>query len=137
VNDPFTAVACVDRLGAALSRLTQREIPSPDRLDQENQLRVIVPIAAFADIADAAFNQVRQYSRTSAAVTIRLLETIAVVAKFVQRAEDRAALRRHAEMIARGSLDGLPDKDDRSTVEKRFLVAMQLLDIREGPTTEG
>ncbi|MGH8598824.1 MAG: DUF2254 domain-containing protein, partial [Gammaproteobacteria bacterium] len=31
VNDPFTAVACVDRLGAALSRLAQRGVPSPYR----------------------------------------------------------------------------------------------------------
>jgi uncharacterized membrane protein len=136
VNDPFTAVACVDRLGAALSRLTQREMPSPDRLDGENKLRVIAPITTFPDIADAAFDQVRQYARTSAAVTIRLLETIAVVANFARRSEDRAALRRHAEMIARGSLEELPEKEDRHTVETRFLVAMQLLDMREAPTTE-
>ena len=51
VNDPFTAVACVDRLGAALSRLAQREMPSPCRRDAENKLRVVTPATAFADFA--------------------------------------------------------------------------------------
>lgn len=130
VNDPFTAVACVDRLGAALSRMAQREMPSPCRRDGENKLRVVAPATAFADFADAAFDQVRQYARSSAAVTIRLLETIAVVADFAHRPEDRAALRRHAEMIARGSLEGLPEQEDRHAVETRFLAAMQSLEIR-------
>ncbi len=129
VNDPFTAVACVDRLGAALSRLAQCEMPSPCRHDGESKLRVVTPATAFPDVADAAFDQVRQYARSSAAVTIRLLETIAVVADFARRSEDRAALRRHAEMIARGSLEGLPEKEDRQAVETRFLAAMQSLEI--------
>lgn len=136
VNDPFTAVACVDRLGAALCRLAQREMPSSGRLDGENKLRVIAPITTFTDIADAAFDQVRQSARTNAAVTIRLLESIAVVANFARRSEDRAVLRRHAEMIARGSLEGLPEKEDRHAVETRVLAAMQMLDKREASTTE-
>ena len=131
INDPFTAVACVDRLGAALSRLAQREMPSSRRYDAERRLRVVTPATAFADVADAAFDQVRQYARTSAAVTIRLLETIAVVADFAHRPEDRAALRRHAEMIARGSLEGLPEKADRLAVETRLLAAVQSLETRE------
>lgn len=127
VNDPFTAVACVDRLGAGLSRLAQREMPSACRHDEENKLRVVMPATAFSDLADAAFGQIRQYARSSAAVTIRLLETIAVVGDFTHRSEDRAALRRQAEMIVRGSLEGLPEKEDRQVVETRFLAAMQSL----------
>ncbi|MGI8842411.1 MAG: DUF2254 domain-containing protein, partial [Gemmatimonadaceae bacterium] len=103
VNDPFTAVACVDRLGAALSRLAQREMPPSCRHDRDNKPRVITPTMTFTDFADAALNQVRQYGRSSAAVTIRMLETIAVVAESARRPDDRAALRRHAEMIARGA----------------------------------
>ncbi|MEJ7758178.1 MAG: DUF2254 domain-containing protein [Gemmatimonadaceae bacterium] len=127
INDPFTAVACIDRLGAALSRLAQCEMPSPCRHDGENKLRVVAPVTEFADFADAAFDQVRQYARSSAAVTIRLLETIAVVADFAHRPEDLAALRRHAEMIARGSLEGLPEQEDRHAVETRYLAAMESL----------
>ena len=58
---------------------------------------MVVPAVTFPEIVDAAFNQIRQSARSSAAVTIRLLETIAVIAGAAHRPEDRAALRRHAE----------------------------------------
>jgi uncharacterized membrane protein len=127
VNDPFTAMTCVDRLGTALCRLAQRHIQSPYRLDTHDQLRVIAPAFTFTDVTDAVFNQIRQYGRSSAAVTIRLLETIAVVAAFVHRPEDRAALLRHAKMIARGARGGLSEDEDRQEVEERYQTANQLL----------
>ncbi len=127
VNDPFTAMTCVDHLGSALCRLAQRDMPSPYRHDSRDQLRVITPVFTFPDVTDAAFNQIRQYGRSSTAVTIRLLETIAVVAGSVHRSEDRAALLRHARMIARGAGSGLPEDEDRQEVEERFQTANQLL----------
>lgn len=127
VNDPFTAIACVDHLASALCRLAQRDMPSPYRHDTRDQLRVIAPVFTFPEAADAAFNQIRQHGRSSTAVTIRLLETIAKVAGSVHRSEDRAALLRHAKMIARGSCDGLPEDEDRQQVEERFQSANQLL----------
>jgi uncharacterized membrane protein len=127
INDPFTAVTCVDRLGSALSRLAQRETPSPYRRDGQNKLRVVTPPTTFVGVVDAAFDQIRQYSRSSAAVTIRLLETIAVIAGATRRPEDRAALRRHAKMIARGGREGLPEEEDRRSVEERYQVASRLL----------
>jgi uncharacterized membrane protein len=42
INDPFTAIRCIDRLSAGLSRLAQRDFPSPYRYDDEQNLRVIV-----------------------------------------------------------------------------------------------
>jgi uncharacterized membrane protein len=127
VNDPFTAIACVDRLGSALSRLAQRKMPSPYRHDGQRRLRVVAVPITFAEIVDASFNQIRQYARPSAAVTIRLLETIAVIAEAVHRPEDRAALRRHAEMIVRGAREGLPEGEDRRDVEARFEMTVAAL----------
>lgn len=126
VNDPFTAVTCVDHLGSALCRLAQRDMPSPYRYDSEDQLRIIAPVFTFADVTNAAFNQIRQYGRSSTAATIRLLETIAITAEMVNCPEDRATLLRHATMIARGA-DGLPEDEDRREVEERYQSVKQLL----------
>lgn len=127
VNDPFTAITCVDRLASALTRLATRDMPSPYRYDSTDQLRVISPGSTFVEVTDVAFTQIRQNSRSSTAVTVRLLETIAEVARFVHRPEDRAALLRHAEMIARGASEGLPEDEERQKVEERFKFAKQLL----------
>ncbi len=115
--DPFTAITCVDQLGSVLCRLAAREMPSPLRHDEKKQLRVIARTHTFAELADAAFSQIRQYGRSSLAVTIRLLETISLVAGFAHRPQDRITLLQHAEMIARGAIESLPDIEDRRAVE--------------------
>ncbi len=127
INDPFTAITCVDRLGSALRRLAQRDMPSPYRFDEQDRLRVIVPVVTFPDLVNAAFNQIRQSARSSAAVTIRLLESIAVIADAAGRPEDRAALRRHAEMIVRGAREAVPEVWDRQEVEERYRAAIEAL----------
>ncbi|MEX2527214.1 MAG: DUF2254 domain-containing protein [Gemmatimonadota bacterium] len=128
VNDPFTAVRCVDRLGSALCRLAQREIPSPHHYDAHHRLRVIHPPETFPAVLDTAFNQIRQNAASNAAVLIRLLETLAVVATFVERAEDREALRRHAKTMARVAERGLTEEEDLSAVNQRHAAVMEVLD---------
>lgn len=135
INDPFTAITCVDRLGSALRRLAQRDMPSPYRFGKQDRLRMIVSAVTFPGIVDAAFNEIRQYARSSAAVTIRLLETITMIAGAVRCEEDRAALLRHAEMIARGARAGLPEEDDRHAVEDRYRAASRALHESGVPLT--
>jgi uncharacterized membrane protein len=53
-------------------------------------------------------------------VTLRLLETIAVVGESARRPGDREALLRHAEMIGRGAQEGLPEADDRRRASERL-----------------
>lgn len=128
VNDPFTAVRCVDQLASALSRMARRELPSSFHYDEHGRLRVVYAVFSFEDIADSALNQIRQNARTNAAVTIRLMEAITTVAAFADRLDDREALRRHAEMIARGAREGLPEENDRREVNKRYTNAIEALD---------
>jgi uncharacterized membrane protein len=139
VNDPFTAIRCIDRLGSALCRLARREIPSPYRFDEHDQLRVIAPGVTFPALLDAAFNQIREYGGGSVAVTTRLLETVAVIAACVCRPEDRDALRRHAVMIIRGARERLPEREDRRTVDERYEAAARLLReaLEVGPIDSG
>lgn len=127
INDPFTAMTCVDRLGSALCRVAQRRTPSTHRLDDAGRLRVVAPQVTFRGIADAALNQIRQHARSNAAVAIRLLETLAGVAAFAVRQDDRDAIARHAEMVERAAQDGLPEAEDRKAVHRRYEEAMKAL----------
>ena len=127
INDPFTAIACVDRIGSALCRLARRDAPSPLRHDAEGRLRLVAPGASFAGIVDAAFNQIRQYSRSNPAVAIRMLDVIAQIAGHVQHTQDADCLLRHAGMILRGAREAVPEADDRLAVETRFTAAAQAL----------
>ncbi len=128
INDPFTAVRCIDQLSAALCHLVQKEIPSAYRYDDEDKLRVIAEPVTFVDALDAAFNQIRQYGQTSVAVTMRLLEAIAIIVPFTHTKVDRTALLRHANMIERGSHEGISEELDQKDVKERYLAAVKAIE---------
>jgi uncharacterized membrane protein len=132
INDPFTAIACIDQLGAGICRLAERAIPAADRYDKHGHLRVIAESVSFAQVVDVAFDQIRQYGRTSVAVTNHLLETIATIGGLSQADEQRAALLRQAEMIGR-SQEGFPEALDRAEVRARYHAAVQTLIRVAGP----
>jgi uncharacterized membrane protein len=71
-------------------------------------------------MVDAAFNMIRQNSRSVAAVSIHLLETIATIAAQTPTEKDRAALLRHASLVADGCKESLSAEDDRKDLEKRY-----------------
>jgi uncharacterized membrane protein len=127
INDPYTAIACVDRLGSGLCRLARRDVPSAQRFDPDGRLRLVALGSSFAGIVDTAFNQIRQCARSNPAVNIRLLEAIAQIAGHVKRAPDAACLQRHAEMIVRGARDAVPEANDLRAVEAAFTVATHAL----------
>jgi uncharacterized membrane protein len=128
INDPFTAISCINHLGAALSDLAQRVFPSVLKKDRENRVRVITYPTTFERIVDVAFNQIRQYGRSHAAVSIRLLENIGVILPFTRHAAQREALLRQAALIERGSHEGLPEEADRRDVHERYLAIFQTLE---------
>ncbi|GAB4234774.1 MAG: DUF2254 domain-containing protein [Elainellaceae cyanobacterium] len=127
INDPFTAISCIDRIGAGLCYLAERRSPSAYRYDDKQILRVITNPVTFAELTDIGFNQIRQYGQTSAAVTMRLLEMITIVAESVQNRDDRLALLRHATMIKRGCYEGLFEELDHKDVEARYQAATKAL----------
>lgn len=128
INDPFTAVRCIDQLSVALCHLAEKQIPSSYRYDDDDKLRVIAGAIAFADVTDAAFNQIRQYGKSSVGVTMRLLEAIATIASFTHNKTDRAALLRHANMINRGSQEELKEELDRQDIQQRYLAALKAIE---------
>ncbi len=120
INDPFTAIRCIDRLGAGLSLLARRDFPSPYRYDKHHKLRVIAESVMFEFLVDRAFNQIRQYGQSDSTVMMQLLDAITLVATYTEAPNQQAVLRRHAEMVLRGSQEGLSEEYDRSQVEKHY-----------------
>lgn len=127
INDPFSAMTCLDWLGAALSELARRKIPSRYREDDQGRLRVIADGTTFPEMADAAFNQIRQYGRSSVSVLLRLLDTITAVSEHVRREEDRTCLRQHVDKVLRDARETLLNELDLHEVEQRHAATLQAL----------
>lgn len=127
VNDPFTALRCIDQLTAALCRLAQGNFPTSHSYDNTNTLRLIVNHVSFDGLVNDAFHQIRQYGRTDVAITIRLLESITMIAEHTQNDTDRLTLLRHADMVKCGSQDGILEALDRKDVDLVYQAAAEAI----------
>lgn len=127
INDPFTAVACIERLGAGLARLAEGGAPPRRHLDGEGRVRVVASPPAARDLIDRAFTQIRIYGRGDPVVLQRLLEAMALVASRTDRGELRHPLERHAEMIRREAERSLAEGSERTQVERQARLTLRLL----------
>jgi len=76
VNDPSTAITCVDQLGRILIRFVGRHPPLTLLCDPPHVVRVIVPWIETERMLDTAFEQIRHYSASDIAVSLRLLRAL-------------------------------------------------------------
>lgn len=120
INDPFTASACLDRLGAALCRLAERPLPFPYRHDDEGRLRIVAKRVDFEALVDAAFDSIRRYGSTSAMITLRLLDTLETVASCTTDAGRRHVLMRHVEEAYVASVKADHPEADAKEIRERY-----------------
>jgi uncharacterized membrane protein len=130
INDPFTAIACVDRLGSALTRLASREPPSVAFPDERGQLRLVAHSVTFPTVAENAFDQIRPYARSSTAVAMRMLEVIAVVVEAAVSPASREALRRAAAELNADAQETLTNAKDRGQIALRYQAVQRALEGR-------
>jgi uncharacterized membrane protein len=96
VNDPTTAISCVDQLSSILIRWIGRVPPRRCYYDPPHILRVVVPWIELDGLLDLAFEQIRHYAAADAAVSLRLMRALGDIASTVQD----SALQQH--LIQRG-----------------------------------
>jgi uncharacterized membrane protein len=96
INDPTTALMCLDQIERVLSTAACRNEPTSVHRDSQGTPRVIAPVAGFSDLADQAFNSIRHYGVADVAVASRMLAVMAAVAARTADDARREVLRAHA-----------------------------------------
>ncbi|MFN2324183.1 MAG: DUF2254 family protein, partial [Trueperaceae bacterium] len=62
VNDPFTAMSCIDRLTQGLLFLDGRRLPAPVRTDADGVARAVVPVEGAGIIVRRVFGELRTFA---------------------------------------------------------------------------
>lgn len=119
VNDPYTAISCVDNLTSTMCYLAQAGFPSKYRFDKEDKLRIVADTIDFEGVLDAAFNQIRQFSKDSPAVIIRLMEAMRTILSFTKKESHKKAVIKHAEMVLRLGKENIQEKNDLEDLVQR------------------
>ncbi len=138
INDPYTAMNCIDRLAAALSVLAGRALPSRYVRDAGGRVRLVTDPFTYGGIVEAAFNQIRQAASGNLAVSLRLLEAVEVVARGDLPEPFHEALRLQVDAIREAASEQFHAQSDWTAFNERVQSAFKALaGEHDRPATPG
>ena len=114
VNDPTTAITCVDQLSRILIRYASRQPPDELLYDPPGIVRVSIRWMNFDRLLEAAFEQIRMYSKADVAVSLRLLRALCDIAASTPDPQCRRVLAEHGTRVVTGCAGRLADEELRA-----------------------
>jgi len=131
VNDPSTAINCVDQLSRLLVRVATRE-PRPAALyHPPGVVRVAFHPVPFSKLLDCAFEQIVHYGKTDAAVTLRVMRALGDIASSTSDMAHLDAVRACGRKVA-GICDGHPPEEPARAFAERLARIERLTAERPG-----
>jgi uncharacterized membrane protein len=122
IKDPFTVLAVLDRLGAALEGVLSRQ-PQPTLLcADDGKVRVIANRSDFVGLVEACFDQIRQSSSDQPAILIHMADTLGKLSFVLEREEVRETVLRQLDMMDEAAAR-LPGEHDRERTAARIAEA--------------
>jgi uncharacterized membrane protein len=132
VNDPSTAISCVDQLSRVLIRFASREGPEPLLCDPPGVVRVSIMWSTFERMVDAAFEQIRLYSQADLAVSLRMMRALGDVAVTLPELRDRDLLVERGRRIVEGCAEKLGEQEMKE-LRARLASLKKLLAVEPQP----
>lgn len=123
VNDPSTAISCVDQLSAILIRFGSRNTPEAVLQDKNGKVRVSIPWLDFERLLDAAYEQIRMYARGDVVVSLRMLRALNDIAHTLRDAASHQVLAERGRRIVAGCSKQLDEEEMREM--KQRLTALE------------
>ncbi len=131
VNDPYTAMNCLEWLTSAAVLLAQRPLPSAYRADDSGRLRVVAATIDFALLLHRAFDSLRPYVGADRNAVLHLFNQFNRIAFAITRAEDGRALAALAARYATEARRHLHVPEDVQMLDARHDALVRALRLRE------
>jgi uncharacterized membrane protein len=91
VNDPSTAISCVDQLSRIVIFFwLGRQPPRSRYYAPPHVLRLVAPWITFQGLINTAFDQIRHYAIADLAVSLRLIRALGDIASATKQAEEKS-----------------------------------------------
>ena len=130
INDPSTAISCVDQLSRIMILWISRTPPSSHYYAPPHVPRLFVPWMSFDGLLDTAFEQIRHYAVADVTVSLRLMRAFNDIASVTRDTDLRARLLERARRVATGCAGHL-SKDELVKLQQRLAV-LETLVVAEG-----
>ena len=129
INDPYTAITCIDRLASGLAVTLEAGLPTAAHSDGDGKVRVIISPATYIGLFNTAFNEIRQASGDKIAIILRLLEAASDLAQLAQSDEQKDAVARHGQNFIRLADAAECDDFDSEVLRQRVDLLRKQLDL--------
>ena len=112
INDPGTAITCIDWFSMASARIIDCDLPGKVLLNTENKPTLLVRFTDFAGILKAFYAPARQFAASNIPVLISLLESLIRLSELTERPERLRELAIHGHQLSKAIENcGHPDYD--------------------------
>ena len=116
INDPFTAMTCLDHVGYGLMEFIRQGQKGSHYYDRDGKLRLVLEPVTLEVLLDAAFDMLRHASCDNASVLLHMLKVIDLIGQEVKTPEARQQLLRHVSLIQAESQAGALIEQDRQSI---------------------
>jgi uncharacterized membrane protein len=99
INDPGTAVTCIDWLTLSLAEVVDENLPGCVLIDSQGDPRLIVRNPGFAELLDHIFTPLRQFTSDDLQVAHSLLDSLISLARITKRDDHLQLLLTHGQRI--------------------------------------
>jgi uncharacterized membrane protein len=120
INDQFTAIAVIDRLGAAFEDIFLRPLQSKVLRDREGEIRILAERSDARGLVEAAFNPIRQAGAEHPAILIRIADILGQLAPALSKDEARLAVQRQLDKLEATARYAHLAPDDRDETLERI-----------------
>lgn len=115
INDPETAINCIEQLTQVFIKLGQSYSSSPYYCDEEGRIRVLLEKPSFTDYLYKAFYQIRHYGKEDVSVMSAVIKALTVIAE-----TNRSAIKNDVWFFSSYIVEGL-QKEEWLKMDKEFL----------------
>ena len=119
INDPFTALSCLEWLGVAITHIAKRDLPH-GCYEVDQRIVLQTKELLFNGIVDSAFTQIRQSAQSNSFVLVRMLDILERIGLETSRPEDKAKFLEHAKLINQDAQESLGNQSDKQSVLDKF-----------------
>jgi uncharacterized membrane protein len=118
VNDPSTAINCIDQLSRLLVRVARREPPAAALYHPPGTVRLAFHPVPFSRLLDCAFAQIVHYGKTDPAVMLRVMRALGDIASSTADRAHLDAVRAWGRKVASVCAGHLPEDSAGSFAER-------------------
>lgn len=117
INDPFTAINCMNWFHSTIKTLMERKPPSPFRRDKSGQVRIIAYPVSFERFVDNICDQSRSYVAADRNACIKMLGILTELAAQTTITERKSHLNLKRQELTQAALHSLVSETDRIEIQ--------------------